>query len=61
MDSWEHAGKILSAAASIVDAVSRLMMAKDVERVAAILPGLRVTVEKAAADLKAALKYGRRS
>lgn len=60
-EAWDHAAAIVKAAASIVDSISRLMNARDggVERVAEVLPDLRIRVEKVAADTRAAIKYGR--
>ena len=58
---WGHAGQIVQAATDIAALIVRLVNARDVERVAHILPVLRTQLEKARADLKAAIKYGRRS
>jgi hypothetical protein len=59
-DTWENVARVGKAAAEIAELIGRLVTARNVERVEHILPTLRASLEKARADLRAAIKYGQR-
>lgn len=63
MSEWDMAGRILQAASDIVVLITEIMNARGVKspRVAEILPALATTLERAAADLRAAKRFGTRA